>query len=206
MPHGSDFGFEMILGVCVLCVFFLGIYLASKMTNEKTSVLARKKKFTEEDSKNKQIKFRVSVRASTRCAGVTKKTQDGLLTSFKFDAVRASELEHAKEIMILGGGGIVSVVSINGITLGGGDGDKEDRPEAKPGPVFRSLRKMLAAGVDWRCAVVAWIHVKYSLERAGFFSGQQQPAAAVAVASCCPIFFSHWCNHLYSAQYGPTRQ
>lgn len=46
-------------------------------------------------------------------------------------------------MLILGGGGITSVVTINGTTVGGG-GEKDGDP--KPGPIFRFLREMLAAG------------------------------------------------------------
>lgn len=66
--------------------------------------------------------------------------QDGLLTAFGFGAVRSSELPTAKEVLIMGGGGVVSVVSINGTPIGDGGGDP------KPGPVFRVLRELLAAG------------------------------------------------------------
>lgn len=83
-------------------------------------------------------------------------SQDGLLTSFKFDTVRASELEQAREIMILGGGGVVSVVSINGIAVGGDE--KEKRP-AEPGAVFRALRKMLATGTRLCVSLHAFLRV-----------------------------------------------
>ncbi|CAN0031866.1 unnamed protein product [Ectocarpus sp. 8 AP-2014] len=83
--------------------------------------------------------------------------QDGLLTSFKFDVVRASELGEAKEILLCGGGGVTSVVSINGITVGRvkketiGDGTAEETSKAeaaKPGPVFWALRKLLTADME----------------------------------------------------------
>lgn len=80
-------------------------------------------------------------------------SQDGLLSSFKFDAIRSSELEEAKEVLILGGGGIVSVVSVNGIAVGGANDKnlaKGDR--TKPGPVFHALREMLGAGENNRWA------------------------------------------------------
>lgn len=102
--------------------------------------------------------MRVVLIAHVRVRAIPK-PQDGLLTSFKFDAVRASELEHAKEILILGGGGIVSVVSINGIQLGVGDSDKESQTAAKPGPVFRALRKMLAEGVNFTVCSSLWMGV-----------------------------------------------
>lgn len=80
-------------------------------------------------------------------------SQDGLLSSFKFDVIRSSELEEAKEVLILGGGGIVSVVSVNGTAIGDAENEnlaKGDR--AKPGPVFHALREMLDAGEKVRGA------------------------------------------------------
>lgn len=46
-------------------------------------------------------------------------------------------------MLILGRGGIISVVRIDGTNVGDGGGKDND---PKPGPVFRILRKMLAAG------------------------------------------------------------
>lgn len=79
--------------------------------------------------------------------------QNGLLSSFKFDTICSSELEEAKEVLILGGGGLVSVVSVNGIAVGGADNKnlaKGDR--TKPGPVSHALREMLGAGEKSRGA------------------------------------------------------
>lgn len=42
----------------------------------------------------------------------------------------------------MGGGGIISVVTVNGTAIGGNETDGDP----KPGPVYRVLREMLAAG------------------------------------------------------------
>lgn len=74
--------------------------------------------------------------------------QDGLLASFAFDVVHSSELVSAREVMIFGGGGVVSVVRVNGTTVGGinSNDHAQESDAATPGPVFRVLREMLAAG------------------------------------------------------------
>lgn len=89
--------------------------------------------------------------------------QDGLLKAYKFDAVRATELETAKEVLVLGGGSVMSVVSVNGTNIGANDdpasnGSSEGR--AEPGPVFQVLRRMLAAGAP--CLFLCRTHRGFS--------------------------------------------
>lgn len=82
--------------------------------------------------------------------------QDGLLASFKFDTVHSSELEQAKEVMVLGGGGIAPVVSVNGIAVGAKENGKlTGSGDAKPGPVSYTLRKLLAAGEKGKSTVTS---------------------------------------------------
>ncbi|CAM9167460.1 unnamed protein product [Choristocarpus tenellus] len=71
-----------------------------------------------------------------------KLVEDGLLSDFEFCTVPAATLHLATEVVILGGGGIVPVVEVDGKPVGGG----ESTPE--PGPVFLALFKLLDADMD----------------------------------------------------------
>lgn len=105
--------------------------------------------------------------------------QDGLLASFAFDVVHSSELESAREVMVFGGGGVVSVVRVNGTTVGGiNSNDRTQGSDAAtPGPVFRVLREMLAAGgFDARVAGTTKLIVRLpSLERSASRGNQCAP-------------------------------